>query len=287
MAVYKRSYRGYAGVYTPAWSRFLILPRYAYRTLFRSRFLTGFMMLCLFVPVVYAALIYIANNLDFLARFQIGGNRPLLEINAKFFYYFLDIQGVMAVILTTFVGPSLVSPDLVNNGLALYFCRPFSRAEYVLGKMWALGFLLSSITWIPGLILFGLQSSLAGKQWFTSNWNIAWSLFAGGMFWILVLSLLALALSAWVRWRIAAGALLLGVFFLGAGFGHAINSVMRTNNGYLIDLGNLIAVVWGQLFGVDTRVPIPPEQAWAALLAVCGLCLYLLARKVRAYEVVR
>jgi hypothetical protein len=32
---------------------------------------------------------------------------------------------------------------------------------------------------------------------------------------------------------------------------------------------------------------IPPSEAWIALLFYCGLCLWLLLKKVRAYEVVR
>ena len=34
-----------------------------------------------------------------------------------------------------FIGPGQVSPDLANNALPLYLARPFSRVEYVLGKM--------------------------------------------------------------------------------------------------------------------------------------------------------
>ena len=52
--------------------------------------------------------------------------------------------------LAAFVGPGLISPDLSHNGLPLYLARPFSRAEYVLGKMSVLVGLMSLMTWIPG-----------------------------------------------------------------------------------------------------------------------------------------
>ena len=42
MAVYKKTYRPYEGVLTPGWSRFLVLTRYAFEDLRRSRFLTVF-----------------------------------------------------------------------------------------------------------------------------------------------------------------------------------------------------------------------------------------------------
>jgi ABC-2 type transport system permease protein len=106
-------------------------------------------------------------------------------------------------------------------------------------------------------------------------------------FWIAVLSLLSLALSAWVKWRIAAGALLLGTLFIGAGFGQAINAVLRTKQGYLIDVGHLISVIWGDLFRQEANADFPVSEAWLGLLAFSGVCLLLLMRKVRANEVIR
>ncbi len=286
MAVYKRGYRGYDGALTPAWSRFLILRRYSYRRLFQSRFLTAFLVLCLFYPLGCAVFIYLSHNLGFLAELNVQVSK-LIEINGRFFLFSLQFQGVLAYLLTAFVGPSLIAPDMANNALPLYFCRPLSRTEYVLGKMSVLLLLLSSITWIPGLILFVIQASLAGWAWTAANWWIAGAIVVGGLVWIVILSLIALALSAWVKWKIAAGALVLAVFFAGAGFGAAINAVMRTQNGTFFDLAGLIARVWAGLFRVERDSGIAVADAWSALLAVSTLCVWLLSRKVRAYEVVK
>src|SRR6185295_4197592 len=132
MAVYKRSYRGYAGPLTPEWSRFAILPRYAYRDLFQSKIMTAFFMLCFVAPLVFLFLIYVFDNFGSLAQMmgQRGATSPV-TINANFFLVFLNIQGVLAFLLTAFVGPSLISGDLANHALPLYLCRPFSRAEYI------------------------------------------------------------------------------------------------------------------------------------------------------------
>ena len=125
---------------------------------------------------------------------------------------------------------------------------PFSRAEYVLGKMSVLVILLSLMTWIPGLLLFALQGYLEGGAWVADNVRIAWALFAGAWIWILLLTLLALALSAWVKWKPVAGALMFGVFFVGAGFGAAVNAVLRTKWGHLLNISHLIGSVWVTLF---------------------------------------
>jgi ABC-2 type transport system permease protein len=230
-------------------------------------------------------MIYLAHNASFLQ--QLGVPAGVLSIDNKFFFNFITVQGVFAFLLTAFAGPGLISPDLANGALPLYFCRPFSRAEYVLGKSSVLAILLSQITWVPGLILFAMQAGLAGASWTWSNLWIAGSLILSSLIWIAILSLLAMALSAWVKWRIVAGALLLGVMFFGAGFAQAINAVMRTDSGQFFNVAYLMGTVWNALFQVDSRHAIPVAQAWVALLIYCAICLWLLMRKVRAYEVIR
>jgi len=80
---------------------------------------------------------------------------------------------------------------------------------------------------------------------------------------------------------------LLAVMFFGAGFGQAINGVLRTDSGYLFNIAVLMNAVWANLFQVYSQHDIPVAEAWTALLLYCALCLLLLLRKVRAYEVVR
>ncbi len=118
--------------------------------------------------------------------------------------------------------------------------------------------------------------------------------------WILVIGLLVPGAHAWVKWKPAAGGLVLGVFFVAAGFGAAVNGVMRTRWGHLLNISNLMGAVWAQMFqGAEERgngavffrtiagEELPVWCCWAALAALCGFCLYLLNKKVRGAEVVR
>jgi ABC-2 type transport system permease protein len=285
MAVYRRNYKPYSGALTPAWSRCLVLFRYSRRKLFQSKFLTGLFVVCFFYPLVCLLMIYLAHSASFLQ--EMGVPAGVVSIDNKFFFNFMSVQGVFAFLLTAFTGPGLISPDLANGALPLYFCRPFSRAEYVLGKSSVLAILLSQITWVPGLILFTMQASLAGASWTWNHLWIAGSLIVSSLIWIAILSLLSMALSAWVKWRIVAGALLLGVMFFGAGFAQAINAVMRTESGQFFNVAYLMGTVWNALFRVDRVHAIPVAEAWVALLVYCAICLGLLMRKVRAYEVIR
>jgi ABC-2 type transport system permease protein len=301
MAVYKRAYKPYSGSTTPAWSRFLILPKYAMRTVFQSKILTGYFVLCFVPSIIALGVIYLYNNP--LARTLIGmteeQNFPF-TIDGRFFYYLLRIQAGMAFLLNIWVGPSLVAPDLVNNALPLYLSRPFSRTEYVLGKMAVLFILLGSVTLLPDLILYALQGTLAGGTWFTSHLGLAGAIAASSVIWIVLMSLVALAMSAWVKWRIAASGLLFGFFAVTAGFGAIFNEVVRTYWGKALNIDYVFSVIWQHLFNVSivSRVSrrwvgsveqhdIPVGVAWLVLLALCSAALLMLNKRLRAREVVR
>ena len=116
---------------------------------------------------------------------------------------------------------------------------------------------------------------------------LAGSIVLGLLIWIVVLSLIALALSAWVKWKIAAGALILGVFFAGAGVGAVINNVTDTNYGAFIDLMQVVHTIWSDLFRSSARSDLSVTEAWVVLGVTCALCLWLLAKRIRAFEVVK
>lgn len=289
MAVVDRSWHRYSGQLTAARWRFLVLPRFAWGDIFRSRILTAYYGLCCLVPLVFAVLIYLRYNLGALAMLglQAKNLEQALPIDGRFFAIFLGVACGMGFIFSAFIGPALVAPDLAHNALPLYFGRPFSRREYVLGKFSSLAVLLSALTWVPGLLLFTLQAFLAEDGWGLGHLRLAWALFAAGGLWVLVVSLLALAISAWIRWRPVATALLLGISVVGAGVGAAVWGIFGTSWGFLLSPGVLLRIVGADLFAVPAPQPLPVWAAWTGLVVYAALSLLLLARRVRATEVVR
>lgn len=304
MAVYEHTYKPYAGKLTPEWSRFLIIPRHALRDVFKSKLFTAFFVICFAPLLVEAIMIYLHHNISALAILRVN-IRDLFPIDASFFQTFVSIQTGFAFFVTLLVGPPLVARDLRNNALPLYLCRPFSRAEYVLGKMSVLLILLSAITWVPQLLLFLFQSYLEGTSWFFDNLRIASAIFVGSAVSILVLALLSQAISALVKWRVIASGALLGLFFVPSVFGAFVNAIFQTRWGSLISLTALMGNVTSGLFGTFQRtttlvadfdeevasqitITEPPLLAsWFVLFLVCAVCLALLSVRVKAYEVVK
>jgi ABC-2 type transport system permease protein len=304
MAVYELTYKQFLGKLTPEWSRFMVIPRHALRDVFKSKLFTAFFVFCFIPLLVEAILIYLHHNVNALAILKINV-RELLPIDASFFLTFVTVQNSFAFFVTLLVGPPLVARDLRNNALPLYLCRPFSRAEYVLGKMTALLVLLSAMTWVPQLLLFAFQSYLEGARWFVDNIWMAGAIFVGSLVWIILLALLSLAISALVKWRVIASAALLGLFFIPSVFGEVINQIFRTRWGSLISINanrnNVTAGLFGQFqqattFVIDfdgevaTRIALtepPLWVSWTVLFLISVVCLALLSRKVKAYEVVK
>jgi len=288
VAIYDRSYRGYEGSLTAPWSRFLILPRYAYRRLFRSRLFIMFLSLSFVYPLGCAAIIYLRHNLKVLETLGVSA-AEIVPVNEGFFLTLMIVQGFYAFIMSVALGPSLVSPDLVNNGLPLYLCRPFSRAEYVLGKTSVLVILLSAITWVPGLVLVVIQSSLE-PGWLAAHPRVPGAIVLSALIWIAVLCFLSLSISAYVKRRTLARIILLAIFFIGSAMGGVVSATLQTKWGMIGSLGALIETVWVGLFlpeKADSLGALPLWAAWTALVALCLFCLWLLERKLRAYEVVR
>jgi ABC-2 type transport system permease protein len=294
MAVYEHTYKQYQGKLTPEWSRFLIIPRHAYRDVFRSKIFTGFFVLCFVCPLVMAILIYLHYNVNALLIMELR-TRDLVSINGEFFRVYLSIQCSLAFLVTVLIGPPLVSRDMSNNALPLYLSRPFSRTEYATGKMSVLVILMSAITWIPGLLLFLFQSYLEGATWFSDNLWIAQAIFVGSWTWILTLALLSMTLSAWVKWRIAASAGLFAIFIIPSVMGVMITELFATRWGNIINISALMQTITDSLFranntwdlDISRNLTLPTWSAWMALALICAFCLLLLARRIRAYEVVK
>jgi ABC-2 type transport system permease protein len=292
MAVYKRSYKIYDGPRTPAAMRFTVLTRFSLSTLFQSRIFTGFVVLCMIPQLFGAALIYFSHSAA--AALILNLNLQGVKIDNSWFATFLGIQAWLGFIIVAAAAPGMITRDFANQALQLYLSRPLSRAEYMAGKLSVLALLLSFFTWIPGLLFFGLQASLEGNGWGWKNFYLIGSIVVSGGLWIAVISLFALALSVWVRWRIAATGLIFGSMFLLPAFGAVFNAVLGTNWGNLINLSYVMRIIWVSLYRVEPHVrrlvgadQIPLWSAWAAVIAVCGFSLMVINQRLQAREVER
>jgi len=293
MAVYKQTYSPYQGPLRADRWRFTVLTRYSFMKVFESRLLATFFSLCFIPPLLACAILYANHNAKTLVGLDtdlLGGLSRGIRINGAFFNLVFRTQAFLSFLLVTFAGPGLVSGDMANSAIVIYLSKPFSRAEYVMGRLTVLIALTSAVTWIPALILIVVQTDLAGFPWLRDNYRVGAAFVLSYWLWIAAISLLALAVSALVKWRPLATGCLLVLFFAGAGLAAMTNQILELNRqwGLLMSLDSSISMVFYWLMeGEAERGRVP---AWTALVMLTGLCLVcgvLLQRKIRAYEEVR
>lgn len=290
MAVYKHNYRAYEGTLTPLWTRILVLVRYALAEAWTSKITIGLLTFCLLPCVVWLVGIYLANNP--IARALVGAqSAKFLTIDAAFFLKFLQSQCWLALVLASWIAPRLVTFDLADNALPILLSHPITRFGYVLGKFIALFATLSVVTWIPALLLFAYQGYSSPIPWAAANLRIAAGMWAGAVIWIAFISLLGLALSSWVKWRVVATGIIFAAIVVPAGVGGIVTGVLRTRWGFLLNLPFMMASLWQRLLGAPesmrTSYSLPSGAIAAMLVLACLVFVAMLNARIRAREVVR
>lgn len=291
MSVYEHTYKPYEGLLTPQLRRFLVIPRHAYRGVFQSKLFIGLFALSVVGTLVMAIIIYLPHNVNALSLFEVRPDSVLI-VGGNSFRIWLSIQTVFAFLLTVLIGPILISRDLSNNALPLYLSRPFSRLEYLLGKASVLLIMLSMMTWVPGLLLFLFQSYLTGFEWFSHNLYIGWAVLLSSGVWIVMLTISSLALSAWIKWRVAASGALFALFTVPTAIATMIGGLFKTPWSQIFSPWTLLKIVTDDLFHYATSndfepwMLLPVWAGWVGLAGFVAFFLWQLSRRVRAYEVV-
>jgi ABC-type multidrug transport system fused ATPase/permease subunit len=119
------------------------------------------------------------------------------------------------------------------------------------------------VTWVPCLLLFVYQSYSSPLPWAAANLQIAGGLLAGELIWIAFLSILGLAVSSWVKWRVMATGAIFAAVFVPAGVGGIVTGVLRTKWGFLLNLPFMMTTLWQRLLGA-------PESARASFSLPTG-----------------
>jgi len=286
MSVYNRQYKLFEGPFTPVMTRFLVIPRYAFKRVFSSKLFIGFFVLCFIPMLVFGSMIYLYNSAGLLKMLNFNIN-DLMTIDTPFFMLVMNIQMMLCFLLTLFLGPPLISPDLANNALPLYLSRPFEKRDYVLGKFAVIYILNAAISWACSLLLFSLQAYLHDGSWLFGHLRIAFGLFVGSNLYIITIILFALALSAWLKWRTIAGFAFIALPIMAMGTGEALNGILHVKWGQYLNMDAIMETIYDFLFGIESTSSLSVVGCMCLLSMVWICSLLVLRLRIKAYEVVR
>jgi len=106
-------------------------------------------------------------------------------------------QGIALLLLLGWVAPPLIAKDLRTKAYLLYFSRPLSKLNYIVGKVMVLVILCSVITTLPALLLYACGVGLSpNMQPLYETWDLPLRIIVVSAIHALPACLLALMLSA-------------------------------------------------------------------------------------------
>jgi ABC-2 type transport system permease protein len=289
MAVHSHVFRPYEGVRTSLRTRWLVVARYALRDALALKRTLALLVLAAFPLLAGAALIYLHHNLEavtILPAEMVKGLTNALPINAKFFYWLLTIEGYVAFVLTAAIGPRILVNDFRDNGLPLYLSRPLTRVDYVLGKAAAIAFITSLVTWVPLLLLVGLQSTLE-RGWLLANWWVVPAILLGAWSAIALFALASLAVAAVLRRRAMAEASFVAMFIVVPLVAVVIDQFLHARWAIRLFLPAIYESLWTPLFRLQQSNGLSAGGALVSLTLALVLASTVLLRRVRAWEIVR
>ena len=71
-----------------------------------------------------------------------------------FYYFFSWPQAILTMLVVAIVAPGLIAQDVRSKAFLLYFSKPITRAEYLLGKACTVSFFIAMMMLAPPLILY-------------------------------------------------------------------------------------------------------------------------------------
>ena len=291
MAIFQKAYQGYTGQLTKPMDRTWVIFRYALADVFKFRLFAAFFAVCFLLPVILMCVIYVFYNLDLLVQMEVD-IEELTEIDGSFFLLTMQYpQNFMLFVMIMAIGPVMISPDIRNNAMPLFLSRPVSKAGYIFGKLLVLLFLGSLISWVPAIPLFFWQGYLAGDGWLWDNLQLIVASVVTSLIWIVSLSLLSFAVSAWVEWKAVARLAFFGILFFGSVFGGVIIEIFGGWEGHMINVFGGIEVIMRELYQADSNMldwlaEMQIGYAFLQFFLLSAISLFVLTRRIRAFQVV-
>jgi ABC-2 type transport system permease protein len=278
MPIHEQGYRRYAGLRGARGRGWWVIARATIRSELRQRRVILLLLFAWAPFLVRAVLLYASANF---------AQAEFLAASPETFREFLDWQRIFVFFVTNLIGAGLIADDRRVNALQIYLSKPLSRAEYVAGKLAALGAFLIVVTWLPGMLLLLLQMLFAGSTEFLREHLFlipAITLFS--LIQVLVSAFAMLALSALSRSRRFVASMYAGIILFTSAMHDALRQITSSRAWAWISPGDTLDVLADAIFRTGGEPAIPVPAAVLVVVVLIGASLVVLERRVRGVEVV-
>jgi hypothetical protein len=204
------------------------------------------------------------------------------------FFELISQEILFAVLLMMVVGSGQIAEDVRTGALQIYFAKPITHTDYVLGKLGTVVVASSLLTLAPALILLVTCFMFAPDTTFiTGNPFLPLKILGFSLLVSFVLGALVLAISSLGKQGRMVAVTFAGCYFLTMVLGKAMPRIMRDARWEVVHIGNCLDAVGRSFFGAGPVVRAPTDLAWGILGALVFFSVLVLARRANAVEVVQ
>jgi len=290
--IYPQTYRQYDGTLRRRF-RWWTVAAQELSLLARARIFKGLVLLAMLHLLFYVLVVVLYDfSRQNMALFQQTELRFLLQqraflVDERLFYMFLHFQSYIVFLTLIYSGSGAIGNDFVNNLMEVYFAKPLTWIDYVLGKCCALAAVGLSLTALPAALLVVLHNALmADAAEFAATWWWAPASFAFSSAMVAPAALGVLAASALSRSQRYAAIAVFMVVIASSGMGVLLAQMLRDPEYLVVSIPTVvdrIGIACLKQRGYLTRIDL--GLAVGVLGAVCAVLFWIICRAVRRAEV--
>jgi len=201
----------------------------------------------------------------------------------------MSLESLWTLLLAAVIGSKMIATDLNEKSYNLYFARPMSKRDYLIGKFGTVGTILSLVTIVPNLITFSLLLLLTkiSSTYFIDHLWVWGAIIGYGLVVVLTFSTLSLAFSSMTARRFYAAAALVVVYLVTAIMGQIATQIFSSDYSRLIGISDDLDVVGRTAFNVADNLNLKYNWYYSliVLAVIWVVCTFLVWFKVEKTEI--
>jgi len=199
----------------------------------------------------------------------------------------MGLQFLWALLMAAVVGSKAIATDLSQKSYNLYFSRPMTKGDYIIGKFGTSGILLSMVTMVPTLVTYLLLILLSDvdKTYVIDHLWVWGSIIGQSLIVIITFASLSIALSSLTSRRFYAAASLVVIYLVTTLMAQITVFGFNLDYGWLISIQNNFDILGRTLFDMDiSYINFPWYYAAFVMVPLWVLSMLLVWVKVEKTE---
>jgi ABC-type transport system involved in multi-copper enzyme maturation permease subunit len=201
----------------------------------------------------------------------------------------MSLEALWTLLLAAVIGSKMIATDLNEKSYNLYFARPLSKRDYLIGKFGTVGIILSLVTLVPNLITYSLLLLLTKNTstYFVDHLWVWGAIFGYGLVVVFTFTTLSLAFSSMTSRRFYAAAALVVIYLVTGIMGQIATQVFSSKYSRLIGIADDMDVVGRNAFKVAENLNL--KYSWyyslLVLVVIWVICTFLVWYKIERTEI--